>query len=138
MKIYSGVLGLVGDGTVKHNNMGPSRTTRSVIEIGDHTLRSVRTDNFIESYLRVGEKMDILVTNFLWMKAIVGIRMNGKSYKVRKADVYLDIYLMVVVLGLFYALLISIIGFFGNIIGIGCIILYIRIKARALKQFHQF
>lgn len=138
MKIYSGVLELVGDGTIKHNKMGPSRTTRSVIEIGEHTLRSIRTDNYIESYLKVGQQMDILVANFLWMKAIMGIRMNGKSYKVRKAEVYLDIYLMIIVLGLLFVLLVNTIGFFGNIIGIGCVILYIRFKVKAIKQYHQF
>ncbi|MEQ9402208.1 MAG: hypothetical protein RIM99_01375 [Cyclobacteriaceae bacterium] len=138
MKIYSGKLELVGDGTVQHNKMGPSRTTRAVIEIGEHTLRNVKTDNYIESYLRVGEEMKILVARFLWIKAILGVHINGKSYKASKGNIYFDIFPASVFIVLVYAGLASSVGFIGHIIGLGLIVYYIRFKARAIKQFNRF
>lgn len=138
MKIYSGRLKLIGDGTIEHNKMGPSRTIRSVVEIGDHTLRNIRTDNYIESYLNVGQEMKILVAKFLWKQAIFGVHHNGKSYKVRKADVWMDIPLMLLVILGFYLLVASELGFIGHLIGIVSIIWYIRIKSRAVRQFNNF
>lgn len=82
--------------------------------------------------------MDILVAKFLWIKAIMGVRMNGKSYKVRKTDIYLDIYLAAVGIALLFIILSSTIGFFGVVIGIIISIFYIRFKAKAIRQYNQF
>jgi len=134
MKIYSGKLRLVGDGRVERGNC----TVRSVIEIGDHTLRDIRADNYIETYLNVGQEMKILVAKFLWRQAILGVHYNGKSYKVSKGSVFFDIPLMLLIILGFYALVASVLGFVGHLMGIASIIWYIRLKSRAIWQFNNF
>ncbi len=139
MKIYSGKLKLVGDGTIRHNSRGPSRTTRSVIEIGDTTLRNVITDNYIETYLSVGEEMEILVARFLWKKAIFGIRKYGKSYKTAKANVYLDIIIIPIFIAVFYGMMLAgEMGGLGKVLAIITMIFYAKIKIKAISQFNKF
>ncbi|WP_421875433.1 hypothetical protein [Marinoscillum sp.] len=138
MKIYSGKLHVVGAGTVRHSKMGTATTTRSVIEIGNHTLRNVRTSNFIESYLDTGKEMDLLIARFLWMKAVYGVRSEGRSHMIGGSQLYGE-----AVVGLFLAIVLAAIlssevptgGFF---LGVVLVVWVIIRRIRAIRQYHRF
>lgn len=84
MKVYSGVIKLLGNSVTTTKKSGESRTKYSVVDIGEHHLIKVSAPDYLDSYLRVGEKVDLLMfePNDSHGSAIKAVRTaDGKLYK---------------------------------------------------------
>ncbi len=73
---FTGTLQRIGTGTVFNGSL----TKASIIEIGDHSLKDVMYDNYINNYLTDALKSDDPISIMLWENKIVAIRINGKNY----------------------------------------------------------
>lgn len=74
--VFTGVISQIGAGTVRADKL----TIASVVEIGEHALKTIAYDNFIATYLsqavNSGEPVAILIYN----NNIQAIKLNGKKY----------------------------------------------------------
>ncbi len=77
MKIYEGTVNLIGAGVWSRG-----RTTLSVLEIGDHSLRSITLPDYLSNYLNVGDHVRILIDKGLLGSYLVAVEVNGKKYKI--------------------------------------------------------
>jgi hypothetical protein len=96
MQEISGVLTMLGSGTVVNNSIGKSFVTYDSIEIGDHLLQKLRSARSLQDFLSRG--LGQHVTLYLAGKSIVGICLpGGKIYYWSRSSVTL---LVVALMGL--------------------------------------
>lgn len=82
MKIYDGVVKLIGAGTwiAERNNDGGQKL--SVLEIGDYRLTGIYLPDYLYNYLRQGSEATVLVCRSTIRTSIFAIKVDGKKYKI--------------------------------------------------------
>lgn len=85
MKIYKGLVNLIGAGTWTDTG-GGGKTKLSVLEVGASSLKSIILPDYIRSYLTVGQDVEILVSRglsqgIITRPFIAAIKVNGRTYK---------------------------------------------------------
>lgn len=106
MKIYKGKVKLIGSGAWIAGNNGDSGTQLSVLEIGDESLSRIYLSDYLSNYIKVGMDAELLVYKTIFKHAIVGMRVDGKTYKT-PASTFLIYFLL------------QIVAFIGIVAGIG-------------------
>ncbi len=143
MKIYNGKIHLIGSGVYNGGSGGSGGTQVSVLEIGDEVLKRIFISDYLSNYLRVGDEVSLLVFNNLNKHALLGVKVNNKTYKTPLSSILVLFILKMIV----FAVIVGGLGIFiadvqhMPLIKFAAILsslVYIGLKIKALVQLNNF
>lgn len=142
MKTIKGTVNLIGSTRITHND----GVTLTVLEIGNYALRKILITDYLETYLRKGEDVEVLVYKGLSSHMITAIRVNNKTYKISGFLLFFGFLLRTVIIGIPLIGASMLIennnegewGFNAIYIGVGLTILYLYFKMKDLSDLIKF
>lgn len=133
MRVYSGELKLVGEG---RKEMQYGITRRSVIEVGNTSIRGIAVPEVISSYMNTGEQIEMYVAPVYHAKVIYAVRPeDGRLVKMGVGQLVLSLVMKLVVsvplLGFGYA-----VGANAGLMAAGVVAIYWGVRSvRAFSNY---